>query len=144
MVIAVIAVGVVQMAVDQKIEVIAMRNFLMPAVRTVYMLLVVAAAMMIGRAPRRILGSHRKHMLDDRAVGIEMVQMTVVQVIDVPFMVYRSVAAACAVLMIVMAVHFSVMRHNDFLSLKSENETNYFLDLEAFLPTGCRDAGSIA
>jgi hypothetical protein len=122
-IVAMISVGMVQMAIDQIIDVIAMWNFLMPAVRAMHVLFVMAAAIMVGGTCRRILGRDREDMLDDRAVGVGVVKMAVVQVIDVPLMVNRGMAATGAVPMIMMAVYFSVMRHNDFLSLKNVNET---------------------
>jgi hypothetical protein len=76
-----VAVRVVQMALDAVIDVVAVRNRLMTATGAVDMARLVTAAAVIGRAAVGIFGGDPDHMLVDMVL-MRMVQMTVVQVVD--------------------------------------------------------------
>jgi hypothetical protein len=92
-VVAVIAVRVVQMAADTVVDMIAVRNRLMAASGAVDMTCVVAAAAMVGGAVVRVVARHFDHMLVDMSF-VRMVEMTVMEIIDVPAVAHRRVAAA--------------------------------------------------
>jgi len=97
-VIAVVAVRVMEVAVDEIVEVVAVRDGRVAAVRAVDVLGVVAAAAMIGRAGVGILRRHGNRVLLDPAPFL-MMQMAVVQEIDMPLVLDRRVPATGAMLM---------------------------------------------
>jgi hypothetical protein len=97
-VVAVVAVRMVQVAIDQVIDVVAVRHRFVAATRPVLVAPRVSAALMLGSALRRILGAHRHGVLLDGAGLRGMVQVAVVQIIDVAVMLYGGVAAVRAVL----------------------------------------------
>jgi hypothetical protein len=55
-------------------------------------------------------------MLDDRTVAVGVMKMAVVQVIDVTFVLNGGMPAIRTVLMFVMSMYFTGMRHSDTLS----------------------------
>lgn len=85
MVIAVVAMRMVQVAVDQIVDVIAVRDWFVPAARPVDMVLGVAIAGMGGSAIGRIGAVDRKNMLFD-AGWRHMVQVAIVQIVGVAIM----------------------------------------------------------
>ena len=101
-VVAVIAVRVVQMAADQVVGVVAMRDSFVAAAGAVLVGCVVAAAIVLRGAARGIDAADFELMLFDCRVLV--VQMAVVQVIDVAIVFDAGVAALGAVLMCVVAV----------------------------------------
>jgi len=103
MVVAVIAVRMVQMPGDEVVDVIAVRHGLVPATGPVYVCVLMAAAVMPGRALVRILRADRDPVLVDMA-AMRMVQVAIVQVIDMALVQDRRVAAMCAVLVVVVGV----------------------------------------
>ena len=116
MIVAVIAVRMVEMTFDQIVDVIAVRHGLMAAARAMYVPCRMPGARMLRSAGRWIGGSHRQHMLDDRAVAVGVMKMTVVQVIDVTFVLNGGMPAIRTVLMFVMSMYFTGMCHSDTLS----------------------------
>ena len=72
MVVAVVAVRVMEVPVDQIVGMIAMRDGRMSAVRAMHVLRVVTAALMIRRTRVRILGRHGNHMLLDLTAFLMM------------------------------------------------------------------------
>jgi hypothetical protein len=84
---------VVQVAVDEIVDVIPVRNRGVSAVGAVHMIVGVSAAMMVGRARARILSTDLDLMLLDLAVGKLVMQVPVVQVIDVTLVLNGRVAA---------------------------------------------------
>jgi hypothetical protein len=106
-VIAVIAVRVVQVAFDQVIDVVAVRNGFVAAARAVLVFLVVLAAIVLRSALGWVAGIDRELMLLDAAFG-HVVQVAVVQVVHVAFVTDGGVAAAGAVLVCVVGM---VTRH---------------------------------
>lgn len=102
-VVAVIAVRMVQMTVDQVIDMVAVRHRFVAAAGSVRMSCAVAGTMMLRRAAVRVGGADGDHVLVDM-VAMHVVQMAVVQEIDVAFVAHRSVTALRAVLVVVMGV----------------------------------------
>lgn len=102
MIIAVAVVRVMQMAVHDVIDVVAVRHGFMAAAVAVQMARFVARALM-RRAAFRILGAHFEAMLIVVAF-VRMMQMPVVQVIDVAVVLNRGVTAARAMRVIGMIV----------------------------------------
>lgn len=104
MIIAVIAVRVVKMPVDKIVNVVAMRHRLMSAARTVNMIGSVSVAGMSGRTAARVGGADLQRVLFDLAVRANMMQVTVVQVIDVVAVLNAGVFAVRTVLVLVVGM----------------------------------------
>jgi hypothetical protein len=111
MVVAVAIVRPVKMAVDEVVDVIAVRHGLVPAVRSVNVTALVAAAVVLRRAAVRMLSIDGDRMLVD-VVAVRVVEMSVVQVVDMPLVIDGGVAASWAVVVIVLVVH-QVIAHAD-------------------------------
>jgi len=99
-VVAVAAVGVVQMAAHQIIDVIAVRHRFMTAVRTVLMVRGVAAAFVIGRAGVAIGIAHLQAVFIHVAV-VDVMQVTVVKKFRVAIVLQGRMATIGAVLVAV-------------------------------------------
>ena len=102
-IVAMAAVRVVQMAIDEIIRVVAMRNRLMAAAGTVDMICGMAAALVVRGATVRICGGDFDHMLIDM-VPVDMVEMAVVQIVNMPGMMDGDMAAIAAVLVAVVGM----------------------------------------
>ena len=110
-----VAVRVVQVAIDKVIDVVAMRHRFVAAAGAVdvsgfvaaagavYMSRFVAVAVMIWGADVRVGGADGDAVFID-VVAVRMVQVAIVQVIDVAFVFDGGVAAASAVLVRVVGV----------------------------------------
>jgi hypothetical protein len=99
-IIAMIAVRMVQMTVDQIIDVIPMGHRLMSAARAVHMPRLVTAAAVIRGA---VIGIFRTH-LDDmliHVVTVRIMEMAIMQIVDVIAVANGGVATAWAMLMVV-------------------------------------------
>jgi hypothetical protein len=134
-IVAMAAVRVMQVAVDEVVDVIAVRHRGMPATRAVYVTGFVARAGVSRRAGGRILGVDRQYVLFDLAAGDRVMQVAVVQVVDVIAVLDRGVSAVLAVLVIVMFVRFTGLRHGN--SFTVSNRSNYrtrLRDLGGALP----------
>lgn len=107
MIIAVIAMRMVQMAIDEIVDVITMRYRLMAAAGSVDMTGIVASTCMIRRAHIGILVAHFDHMLDDRTIFADVMKMTIVQIVDVIAVPHTGVLAIGPVLMIVILVNLA-------------------------------------
>ena len=103
MIIAMVAVRMVQVAVDEVIDVIAVRDRLMAAAGAVYVVLRMPAARVLRRAVARILDRYVQSVFLDLA-PLGVVQVAVVQVIDVIAVLDRGVAAILAVIVIVIVL----------------------------------------
>jgi hypothetical protein len=108
-IIAVIPVGVVEVAGDQIVDVVAMGDGLMSAVGAVNVVGLVAIAVVLGRAAVWVGVAHRDRMLV-HVVAVGVVEVTVMEVVEVPFVAHRGVPAACPMLVIVSLVE-SVLVH---------------------------------
>ena len=91
------------MAINEVVGVVAMRYGFVSAAGAVYMSRFVAVAVMIWGADVRVGGADGDGVFID-VVAVRMVQVTVVQVINVAFVLDGGVAAACAVLVFVIGV----------------------------------------
>ncbi|WP_199272356.1 hypothetical protein [Paraburkholderia acidisoli] len=101
MVVAVVAVRMVQMPVDEIIDVIAMRHGFVPAARSVHMPgLMAARAVSTGIG---VLVANLDLVLID-VVAMRVMQMTVMQIVDVITMLDGRMAASRAVLVVMMGV----------------------------------------
>jgi hypothetical protein len=97
-IIAMIAVRMVQPAVDEIIDMVAMRDLFMSTVWTVCM-----CAVELRRAGRGICATDRNDMFVD-VILVHVVEMAIVQIIDVAVMANRGVPAIRAMLMRVVGV----------------------------------------
>lgn len=103
MVVAVVAVRVVQMTIHEVVGVVAMRYGFVSAAGTVYMTRFVAVAVMIQGADVRVGGADGDAVFID-VIAMRMVQVAIVQVIDVAFVFDGGVTAIRAVLVFVVGV----------------------------------------
>lgn len=103
MIIAMITVGMVQMAINQIIDVITMRHGFMSTAGAMHMAGLMALAMVIRCAAIRIFIAHLNDMLIDM-VGMGMVQMTIMQIVDVVLVMHCSVSTVRAMFMVVIGV----------------------------------------
>ena len=98
MVIAMIAMGMVQVAIDQVIRVISVGNSLMTAVGTMGVVLGMPRQRLIAGASIRMLGIDFNDMFVD-TIPLLMPQMTAFEVIRVTFVLHREMPATRAMLM---------------------------------------------
>lgn len=112
MIIAVIAVRMVKMAVDQVIDVVTMGHRLVPAVGAVNVTPFVAGTGMLGRALGGIGAGDVQHVLLDLPVSTDMMHVTVVEVVHVVAVLDSRVLTVGSVVVIMVSVCF---RHVDLL-----------------------------
>jgi hypothetical protein len=103
MVVAVVAMRMVQMSVDQVVDVIAVWHRLVSAAWTVHMMRVVPAAPVLGRAPIGIGRRHLYRVLID-VIAVHMMQMAVVEVVHMVAMANGRMPAPGTVLVRVVDV----------------------------------------
>ncbi|MBC3335410.1 hypothetical protein HU732_03850 [Pseudomonas proteolytica] len=103
MVVAVVTVRVVQMAVHQVLDMVAMRHGLMTAIWPVYMTCGVAVALVGRRAAIRVEGIYRQAVLVD-VIAMHMVQVTIVQIVNMAIVLNRRMATARLVLMVMIGM----------------------------------------
>jgi hypothetical protein len=85
MVVTMIAMGMVQVVIDEVVDVVAVRHRLVPAIGSVSVCDLVAAALVIGRAAFRILCSDLQDMLLNQGgarLPHRMMEVTVMKIID--------------------------------------------------------------
>ena len=109
-IVAVIAVGMMEVPVDQVIDVVAVRNCRVAAVGTVLVPLVVFAASMLGRACGRI-GRADGQLVFFNLPAIHMVQVPIMQVINMVVVQDPRVSAVRSVLVL---VSFVMSGHGQF------------------------------
>jgi hypothetical protein len=102
-IVAVIPMGMMQMSVDQIVHVVAMRDGLMPASRTVLVRTLMPAAPVPGGTAVGIGRRHLDGVLVDM-VAVHVMQMAVVQVVDVIAVTNGRVPARPAMLVRVIRV----------------------------------------
>lgn len=102
-VITVIAVRMVQMAVDEIVDMIDVRDRFVAAARAMDVSSIMPGAAMVGRATIRILVAHLNPMLI-HMIGVRMVKMTIVEIVDMVAMPNRDVAALRSVRVIVIGM----------------------------------------
>ena len=115
MIVAVVAVRMVQVAVHEVINVVSVRHGFVAAARTMLVPLLMLAASVIGSAVRGIRAGDRQLVLLDAALG-PVVQMAVVEVIDVALVLDGGVAAIQAVVVRVSLVMRAHARPPSWLS----------------------------
>jgi hypothetical protein len=91
--VAVLAVRMMQVVAHQVVDVVAMRHSLMAAAIAMGVFGLVALTVVLGRAVVRVRGVHRDDVLVD-VVAVGMVEVSLVQVIDVVAVLDGRVAAA--------------------------------------------------
>jgi hypothetical protein len=92
-IVAVIAVRMMEASVDQVIKVVPMRNRLMAAARTMAMRFIMSGSTMLRVAPIGIRGANFNHVFISAPL-FHMVQMTLVEIINVILMLNGNMAAA--------------------------------------------------
>lgn len=102
MIIAVVAVRMVQMPVDEVVDVVTMRDSLVAAVRTMNVAWFVTAAGVSRSAGLGIRVTHGKSVFFDGSSICLMMKVSVMQVVDVSLVFDGRVTAACSVLVIVI------------------------------------------
>jgi hypothetical protein len=117
MIVAMVAVRMVEVPIHQIVDMVAVRHGLVPAIGPVNVAWVVAGAVMIGRADVGIRCGHSQHMFID-VISMHMVQMTIMQVVDMPVVFDREMSAAGAMLMNMVFV-FCASAHADRSSKES-------------------------
>lgn len=98
-----VAVRIVQVAIDQIADVVTMRHGLMAATRTVDMTRLVTTATVLGRATGGVGLRDGNHVFVD-VVAVRMVQVTIMQIVDMAFVADGGVAAARTMLVVVVVV----------------------------------------
>jgi hypothetical protein len=110
-VVAVVTVRVVQVAVDQIVDMVAMRHYLVTATRAMLVPGLVSLAAVLRRAAVGVRCRYVDYVLVD-VVSVRMVQVAVVQVVDMIAVAHRRVTAVRAVRMrVVSVVRFLARRH---------------------------------
>jgi hypothetical protein len=102
-VIAVIAVRMVQVAIDEIIDVVPMRHGFVTARRAVNVARLMAATVVIRSALVGIFRIDRERMLVD-VIAVHVMQMAVVQIVDMIVVLDRRMPTVRAVLMVVVGV----------------------------------------
>ena len=97
MVVAVIAVRVMQVVADAIVHVIAMRNRLVATAGAMNVTRFVATAAVVGGALVGVTGRYFDHVLIDM-IAVRVVQVTIMQIIGVAAMANRGVPAAWTML----------------------------------------------
>jgi hypothetical protein len=108
-------VGMVQVAVDQIVDMVAVRDRLVTAARAVLVGRLVAVAVVIGGAWRRVGIADLDHVLLD-VIAMGVMEVAVVQVVDVARMYHAGVTTARTVSMTVSLVYL-VRFHGSLLRL---------------------------
>jgi hypothetical protein len=106
-VVAVIAVRMVEMSVYEVVNVVAMRHRFVSASRAVNMIRIVSLASVCGCAASRIGVADLQRVLFDLAVRADVMQVTVVQVVHVVAVLNSGVLAVRAVFVVVIGVQIS-------------------------------------
>lgn len=98
-----IAMRVMQVAVHEVVDVVAVRHRFVPAARPMHMTGAMASAVMLRRAAVRVGCADGDYVLVDM-VAMHVMEVAVMQEIDVAFVAHRGVTALRAVLVVVMGV----------------------------------------
>lgn len=113
-----VAVGVVQVPVDQVVDVVAVRHLFMPATRPVHVVGRVRATAVVGRATMRIDVGHLNAVLLDHVPFFGMMEVTVMQVVDMIVVLNGDVAAVRTVLVAIVVVMIMKVRHKRLVRLE--------------------------
>jgi hypothetical protein len=117
MIVAVVAVQMVQVPTHQIIHVVAMRRALVPAIGAMGVLAAVRFAVMLRRAVVRVRFTYRNEVFVN-VIAVHMMQMAIMEIVDMPVMTDLHVAADSTVLVIVGGVcsAFRVLHTSSFLT----------------------------
>jgi hypothetical protein len=120
-VVAVVAVRMVQVAAYQIIHVVAVRRALVPAIGAMGVLAAVRFAVMFRRAVVRVRVTYRNEVFVN-VIGVDMMQMAIMKIVDMPLMTDLRVAADSAVHVIMGGVcsAFGVLHTSSFLTKESK------------------------
>jgi len=140
-VVAMIAMWVMQVPLDEIVGVITVRHLLMTAIWSVLMAAGVRAAIMLGRTGRGVLSVNLDRVLVD-VILVGMMEMTVVQIVDMTVVLDRGVAAIRAVSMIVAGVG-GMLRSAHTGTLRQQLGNSKALGIRS-IPTRARPGRSIA
>jgi hypothetical protein len=122
-IVAVALVRVVEVAVDEEVDMVAVRNHLVPAPGTVLVGRVVAGAVVIGGAIGGVHTANLNRVLVDM-VAVGVVQVAVVQVVDVARVHDGGVSALRPVSVVVTLVHLVSFHRDRSPSAPSPVETD--------------------
>jgi hypothetical protein len=138
-IVAVIAMRVMQVTVDEIVDVVAMRHGFVAAAWTMNVIGAVTAAAMVRRADGGVLVTDIDRMLVDM-IAVRMMQMTVVQIIRVIAMADRDMAATRSMRMIVVGMmgKFALCHDEILLSVLFAGMCNGVLDKIEHMPVGDR------
>ena len=106
-----VAVRMMQVALYQVVDMVAMGHPVMTAIRTMNVPDIVTGAFMVSRASVGIRCVHFEHVLIDM-IPVHMVQVPVMQVVGVPVMVDGLVPAVRPVLVRVVSMFLAFVHHN--------------------------------
>lgn len=95
--ITMVAMGMMQVPINQVIDMVAMRNLLMPASRPMDMALIVPGTNVPRRTLGRIRGTDLQHMLIDMP-AVDVMQMSIMQIIGMTVVVDGQMTTARAML----------------------------------------------
>ena len=98
-----VAVRMVKVAIDEIVDMVAVRDSLMSASWSVHMARLVSGTTVVRRATIRIFGRHFNGVFV-HVIGMRVVQMPVVQVVDMIAVAHRRVSAGRTMLMRVIGV----------------------------------------
>ena len=110
MVVAVAVVHVVEMAVDEVVDMVSVRDRLVAAAGAVHMVRLVAAARVLARAAVRVRGVDVDDMVID-VVAMGVMQVSVVEVVEVPVVHHGPMSASGSVDVRVLAGVRGVLGH---------------------------------
>jgi hypothetical protein len=131
-VVAVVAVRVMQMSVDEIVDVVTMRDGLMAAARTMDVVGLVRVAAVVRRALLGVLVGDLEAVLLDLA-ALLVVEVAIVQEIDVVVVLDRGMTAARAMVVRVVVVFVS---HERLLVLESQSTPTIVTPLTHFRKWG--------
>jgi hypothetical protein len=110
MVVAVVAVGMMEMVADEIVDVVAVRDRVVAAPRAMGVVGRVPAAGVLGRAIARIGATDGEHVLVDMVL-VDVVEMPIVQVVRVAVVLDGGMAAPRPVGMVVIGMRDVVLAH---------------------------------
>jgi hypothetical protein len=102
-IVAVAAVGMMEVVLDQVVDVVPVGHGLVTAPRAVLVIGVVAGAAVVRRAVGRVVGVHPEGVLV-HVVGVHVMEVSIVQVVDVILVLDRGVATVGTVNVRVLVV----------------------------------------
>ena len=118
MIVAMVAMRMMEPTTDEIVDMVAMRNRLVPAAGSMDMAGLVTFVAIRRRAPDGVSGGHFNNVLID-LVPLLAVQMSVMEVVDVAAVFHREVTALRAVMMRMLGMREMVMDRHGIFSFRS-------------------------